>query len=564
MGVTRDNKTPLTLLVPRQIRTDSISVSTTNQRKRTGDVLSLSLSLKAVGMVQPLIVVPDEKNRGTEKDTFVLVAGHRRLAAARIANMETVPCMIGAYGPNDVLAIQVTENLQRESLNPVEEAQAIGAFMDAGQDLESVASTLGRSVGWVHRRANLRSLIPQIRKIVLSSPEWGRMPLVVLEHIARLPAARQEQVFKDGGDDYVPDYCIDVERFRRVMSGTLLSLTLAPFDRTNDKLVPKAGACASCPKRSGQQPTLWDDDVDEKDRPVDRCLDRKCWDAKVLAHVEMACTEAIATHGAAILFPDCESEEDKRISERIADHTGASVGSRYDFDKAKAKTPGAVRAILSTGPMAGTAGWVKAKEGSARGERAAKRATRGAAGKGGEKGKTSPMSLAKKRAGLERRRRLHVIDAVMARLADMKAVDWMGVTCGRSPLFLLGLIDVLGVKRESASTLGARTFMDQVRASQKQKSLPSLLAKSAGASLMPRLGSAKSSDEAASRGYREAIEICKMIGVDCIGAHGLYAKALEEIPEPKSWAKAAGSKRKKKDKKPARKSTGKKAGRSKK
>lgn len=113
-----------------------------DQPRKTFDeekLKELSVSLKQHGIVQPLIV----KKRG---DRYVIVAGERRYRAARLAGMKNVPCIVSDADEEQLQEVSLVENIQREDLDPLEEAAAVKFLMDQ-HDLtqEEVAARLGKS-----------------------------------------------------------------------------------------------------------------------------------------------------------------------------------------------------------------------------------------------------------------------------------------------------------------------------------------------------------------------------------------------------------------------------------
>ncbi len=100
---------------------------------------SLAESIKTHGVVQPVIV----RKQGTR---YVIVAGERRWRASRLAGLQTIPAIVKDYSTRDVMEIALIENLQREDLNPIEEAEAFKRLMDDyGLKQEEVAHIVGRS-----------------------------------------------------------------------------------------------------------------------------------------------------------------------------------------------------------------------------------------------------------------------------------------------------------------------------------------------------------------------------------------------------------------------------------
>ncbi|MFT4300786.1 MAG: ParB/RepB/Spo0J family partition protein [Desulfovibrio sp.] len=101
----------------------------------------LAASIKSQGIIQPLLVRPLP-----EDDTYQIVAGERRWRAAQMAGLKQVPVYIRQLTDKEVMAAALIENLQREDLNPIEEAEALQALREA-LDLtqEELASRLGKS-----------------------------------------------------------------------------------------------------------------------------------------------------------------------------------------------------------------------------------------------------------------------------------------------------------------------------------------------------------------------------------------------------------------------------------
>src|SRR6266508_4489742 len=133
------------------------------------DVAELCASIVAHaaqgGILQPLLVTPD----GT------VVAGHRRLAAARQAGLQDVPVVVCALSPIDQLTAQLTENLQRADLSPVQEARAYCHLLDAGATQASIARAVCVPASRVRERLALLDLDSRVQDMVHS----GDLPLRV-------------------------------------------------------------------------------------------------------------------------------------------------------------------------------------------------------------------------------------------------------------------------------------------------------------------------------------------------------------------------------------------------
>ena len=106
---------------------------------RDQDVVELAASIEAHGVIQPLIVT-------REDDGYTLVAGERRWRAARLAGLETVPVIVKDVVPQEMLELALVENVQREDLNPLEEAVAYQQLVEEfGLTHEGVARRVGKS-----------------------------------------------------------------------------------------------------------------------------------------------------------------------------------------------------------------------------------------------------------------------------------------------------------------------------------------------------------------------------------------------------------------------------------
>jgi len=90
------------------------------------DLKQLAESISQQGLLQPLLVTPSSD---PDDDTYILIAGERRLRAAKLAGLENVPCTIRQATRADMLELALVENLQREDLNPIERAAGYREFM---------------------------------------------------------------------------------------------------------------------------------------------------------------------------------------------------------------------------------------------------------------------------------------------------------------------------------------------------------------------------------------------------------------------------------------------------
>lgn len=136
-----------------------------NQPRKTFDkekLEILSSSIAAHGIVQPILVKPNING------TYMIVAGERRWRAAKLAKIKEVPCVIRELDEPAVMEIALIENLQREDLNPIEEAEGYRRLMETCElTQEEVAEKVGRSRSAVANSLRLNNLSERVKQMVI-------------------------------------------------------------------------------------------------------------------------------------------------------------------------------------------------------------------------------------------------------------------------------------------------------------------------------------------------------------------------------------------------------------
>lgn len=134
------------------------------QPRRTFDedaLKELAQSIKAVGVLQPIIVAPSG-------DRYTIIAGERRYRASRLAELEEIPAIVREWDEQTRLEAALIENLQRDDLNPIEEAMGVRRLMDeSGLTQEKVAERLGKSRPAVANLLRLLMLPDLIRQMLI-------------------------------------------------------------------------------------------------------------------------------------------------------------------------------------------------------------------------------------------------------------------------------------------------------------------------------------------------------------------------------------------------------------
>lgn len=161
-----------------EVALDVIDESPDNPRSVLPELPALAKSIEAVGVIEPIVVVQDG-------DRFRIVAGHRRVAASKLAGLKSVPAILRT---DDAVAEHIhrmVENLQRVDLNPLEEARGYARLKDLGVKQKAIAEAVGRNQGHVSKRLALLNLPPEIAARV-GRDDAGGVTLEQAVDIARL------------------------------------------------------------------------------------------------------------------------------------------------------------------------------------------------------------------------------------------------------------------------------------------------------------------------------------------------------------------------------------------
>ncbi|CAN5537484.1 hypothetical protein BH10ACI4_BH10ACI4_23870 [soil metagenome] len=255
---------------------DTIHESTTNPRRTFDEakLYELAESIKHNGLIQPITVRPN--NQG-----FEIVAGARRYRAAQLAELFSVPARIVEIDDAKALEWQLVENSQRVDVHPYEEAQGFQRLLDIpGYDVAALVEKSGKSASHVYARLSLLQLIPTVAEAFTQE----RITASHANLIARLPQESQaeafEQCWRKDWQDKEPHLLPAKHVAAWIQANLYLSLADAPFDREDPTLNPTAGACVTCPRRSGYNTALFADVVS------DQCLDSSCYHSKVEAFLD--------------------------------------------------------------------------------------------------------------------------------------------------------------------------------------------------------------------------------------------------------------------------------------
>ena len=261
-----------------------ITSSLTNPRQNfdPAKLAELAESIKASGVHQPILVrpLPGSRVADTERGVqYELVCGERRLRASQLAGVPTIPAMVRALTDDQVLEIQIIENLQRDDLTELEEAEGYAALMQHNSiNADQVGEKIGKSRSYVYGRLKLLDLSTECKQAMREGKIDASRALL----IARIPDGKLQikaLTFATTSQGY-PAEPPSVRRLQDwLKANVMLKLEQAVFKLTDTRLVEGAGSCAECPKRTGANPDLFTD-VDS----ADICTDPACFHGKEEAH----------------------------------------------------------------------------------------------------------------------------------------------------------------------------------------------------------------------------------------------------------------------------------------
>jgi ParB family chromosome partitioning protein len=122
---------------------------------------ALASSIKEHGLIQPVLVKKEASGM------YTIIAGERRWRAAKLAGLKEIPCILGEYTEKEIMELALIENLQREDLNPIEEAEGYRKLMETfALTQEEVAQRMGKSRSAIANSMRLNNLSPEIKKMV--------------------------------------------------------------------------------------------------------------------------------------------------------------------------------------------------------------------------------------------------------------------------------------------------------------------------------------------------------------------------------------------------------------
>ena len=246
---------------------NEIDFSPLNYRKyfRQEDLETFAEQLKVHGIISPLTV------RKGQNGKYELVAGERRLRAAKIAKLQTVPVMIRELTDEEVTEIQLAENLQRENPHPLDEANAVKLMKDTGKSMKEISLRLGKPEQYVYVRLKLLNLIESIREMFFGE-------VINLQQSLTIATISQ-----DGQTAFFEEHCTKwkqkgfaLNNLEWYLRPYRYDLRNAPFNTKDKKLIPEVGACTGCQFNSASVKSLFPDYAKQAVCSNVGCYNSKC------------------------------------------------------------------------------------------------------------------------------------------------------------------------------------------------------------------------------------------------------------------------------------------------
>lgn len=266
------------------------------------DIQEFSNELLLHGIISPLTV------RKMPSGRFELVVGERRLRAAKIAKLKTVPTRVRVLTDDEVREIQLAENMKRESPHPLYESQQVALLQQGGKSIDEVAVRLGKSKTWVYTRIKLSELIVPVQEVFLSE----KISIQDAIDISALSPESQQEFFDTCCTNWQDEH-FRIGNLKYQLSRLKYDLKKAPFDIKDKNLVPAAGACSRCPFNSATVKSLFPELAKEA-----ICTHKSCYKSKCLANAELKIRSAISEQQpTAILYNGSISEESRMILDSL-------------------------------------------------------------------------------------------------------------------------------------------------------------------------------------------------------------------------------------------------------
>lgn len=317
-----------------------------------GSLKELIDSIKRNGVLQPVLIRPSEK-----KDVYYLVCGERRFKASQLAGLKEIPAFIRDVTEEQAFDLQIVENLQRKDVHPMKEAQAYKALMDANPEkntVQELAHRFAKSPEFVAQRLSFNSLIDEMKKEFIA----GKMQIGHAVVFSRLQENDQRECWvkckiRIGPSEGMYEPLNTVNAF--ISQNVIRDLGKACFNPFDDQLVPSAGSCQQCTKRTGGEQNLLFTDIKEKDR----CFDGSCFAGKTSITLINKIAEMKQDNPNLAIVGGHGNHVDSTIKKYMTKNSLRLLKVFTDYNDAAKSDKGAIKALSVAGNNIGDIVYIK-------------------------------------------------------------------------------------------------------------------------------------------------------------------------------------------------------------
>ena len=265
----------------KELKIEDIRISGMNPRKTIDEagIKELAENIRRQGLIQPVTVRPVYQDEVVDGEVisiptcYELVCGERRLRAVKSLGRAKIAGYVREMTDDEAFDAMITENLQRQDVDPMEEAFAFQQLNERGQSAEDIAARFGKSVRFVQDRIKLNGLIDDLKEAVKEE----RLPISGAMLLAKLDQELQKSFYHDklsNGKWSVGKY--DVSLW---VGNRFLDLNFAPWK--GDDCVEGHKSCRVCEFNTANQGCLFYEMKGE----TAKCTNRKCYERKCIDYV---------------------------------------------------------------------------------------------------------------------------------------------------------------------------------------------------------------------------------------------------------------------------------------
>lgn len=264
----------------------NIRLSELNPRKNVDEKAQAELveSIRVNGLLQPITVRPiKDLLDANNQQVYEIVCGERRYRAFVTLEAKEITSIVRDLDDKQAFDLMITENLQREDINPLDEAAAYRTLIEHDNSVTELATRFGKSEKYIRGRLNLNQLIPELKDCLTKN----QLTLGAALELSKMTMEQQLEFYDDFTDlssstDSIPVGLSSVQEFLDDKSTSLDNVTFLDAEGNEDwNSKGECAKCKNCPFNSASQGSLFPDMVKGKN-----CLNEACYHDKVLAYAK--------------------------------------------------------------------------------------------------------------------------------------------------------------------------------------------------------------------------------------------------------------------------------------